>query len=95
MYLYQAEDEEKEWCVVLESLRVVMPLLFRSLALPSVLNERIFLNVLTRGKKQEKKEEEEEGIYGLQGYNRVNMQTLAKLDYWHTREIVSFGVHMK
>lgn len=28
MYLYQAEDEEKEWCVVLESLRVVMPLLF-------------------------------------------------------------------
>lgn len=27
MYLYQAEDEE-EWCVVLESLRVVMPLLF-------------------------------------------------------------------
>lgn len=28
MYLYQAEDEEKEWCVVLESLRVVMPLIF-------------------------------------------------------------------
>ena len=28
-------------------------------------------------------------------YNRVNMQTLAKLDYWHTREIVSFEVHMK
>lgn len=28
MYLYQAEEEEKEWCVVLESLWVVMPLLF-------------------------------------------------------------------
>ena len=58
------------------------------------MNERIFLNVLTRGKKQEKKEEEE-GIYGLQKGEYANLGQIGLLPYKMTRVIVSFELHMK
>ena len=86
MYLYQAEDEEKEWCVVLESLRVVMPLLFILIVVISrspLCFER--KNISKRFNKREKARKERRKRREYMAYNRVNMQTLAKLDYYRIK----------
>ena len=52
-------------------------------------------NISKRFDNREKTKKRKKKMREYMAYNGVNMQTLAKLDYWHTREIVSFGVHMK
>ena len=84
--MYQAEDEEKEWCVVLESLRVVMPLIF----ILNVVISRSPLcferkNISKRFNKRDKTKKRKKKRREYMAYNRVNMQTLAKLDHYHIK----------